>query len=80
MKNPENPSAFPEPFLNDPNYSLGISKGMTLRDYFAAKAMQAQIGNQNYMYEYSKRHKDLEVLAMEAYMFADALLKERSKP
>lgn len=42
--------------------------GMTLRDYFAAKAMEAV------MLDYSP-----ESGALEAYKWADAMLKERSK-
>ena len=46
------------------------SEGMDLRDYFAAKAMQALLG-----YEESTLENDAEV----AYQMADAMMKERSK-
>ena len=44
----------------------GYAKDMTLRDYFAAKAMQALI-HKNYF----------DVAAKEAYKMADAMLKAR---
>ena len=53
--------AFPNPHRTD-------MTGMTLRDYFAAKAMQALLG-----YEESTLENDAEV----AYMMADAMLKAR---
>jgi len=46
--------------------------GMTLRDYFAAKAMQA------YMRIYGKEHEISEVASF-AYQQADAMLAERAK-
>ena len=55
-----NPPAFPSVFDHE--------RGMTLRDYFAAKAMQALLG-----YEESTLENDAEV----AYAMADAMLKAR---
>jgi hypothetical protein len=43
-------------------------QGMTLRDYFAAKAMQA-LAQGNYF----------DATARQAYMIADAMLREREK-
>ena len=49
----------------------GLYDGMTLRDYFAAKAMQAQlIGYQGEWYDR---------VAADAYTMADAMLKAREK-
>jgi hypothetical protein len=45
---------------------------MTLRDYFAAKAMQAGFST---LYTLSQ----FENCAKDAYMMADAMLKERNK-
>jgi hypothetical protein len=49
--------------------------GMTLRDYFAAKAMQAFLRN--------AKPEDTDAppstWAQDAYTFADAMLKERAK-
>lgn len=59
-----NPPAFP--YFGHTGWSQ--STGMTLRDYFAAKAMQALLG-----YEESTLENDAEV----AYAVADAMLKAR---
>ena len=47
-------------------------QGMTLRDYFAAKAMQAILSNPEFQEEDSQ-------LAMYAYNVADAMLKQRGE-
>jgi hypothetical protein len=52
------------------------SHGMTLRDYFAAKAMQGiiaseQLGDENFA--------TLEMYARDAYKYADAMLKARTE-
>lgn len=52
----------------------GFSLGMTLRDYFAAKAMQARLS--------SGFNEDADSSSFEAtiaYQIADAMLKERDK-
>ena len=54
-----NTPAFPLPNMNT---------GMTLRDYFAAKAMQALIDNDNLFFEIPTR----------AYEIADAMMAARS--
>jgi hypothetical protein len=59
----KNPQAFP----THPDAPLSCD-GMTLRDYFAAKAMQVLLG-----YEESTLENDAEV----AYAMADAMLKTR---
>lgn len=46
-------------------------QGMTLRDYFAARAMQAQI---TYLEQVMPKH-----VAYRAYQLADAMLQERDK-
>ena len=45
--------------------------GMTLRDYFAAKAMQS-------MCLTVKREQDVEIIPEAAYKMADAMLKEKN--
>lgn len=50
-----------------------IEVGMTLRDYFAAKAMQGMLANQH-PYQASDEH----MFARDAYVVADAMLKARS--
>jgi hypothetical protein len=47
-------------------------RGMTLRDYFAAKAMQAYI-------QRAGLHADLEDVAIDAYDVADQMLKAREE-
>jgi hypothetical protein len=66
-----NPAAFPRPFSGTTQYA---QDGMTLRDYFAAKAMQAVItgyATQNKVDSYS------DYWAGFAYEMADAMLKAR---
>ena len=50
---------------------VDITKGMTLRDYFAAAALQGLIAN--------KRHMGIDCLTMSdwAYKMANAMLDER---
>jgi hypothetical protein len=65
-----NPPAFPQP-NHPPTWAGG--EGMTLRDYFAAKAMQAILQNDP---DYHQKHQFLD-LADFAYRCADAMLKAR---
>lgn len=51
-----------------------VVAGMTLRDYFAAKAMQALIARVPYPGAIDSRH-----VSKLAYIHADAMLAERSK-
>ena len=55
-------------------YSRSDNDGLTLRDYFAAKAMQAMLSSPNcpIMIEESE-------LAKQAHMVADAMLKAREE-
>ncbi|APC12917.1 MULTISPECIES: hypothetical protein [Providencia] len=65
-------AAFPVAYNRETQYA---KFGMTLRDYFAAKAMQgilanpAQLDNVNY--------KSAEWVSRDAYLVADAMLKAR---
>ena len=58
--------AFPRPGDFNPQ------QGMTLRDYFAAKAMQAILSNPEFQEEDSQ-------LAMYAYNVADAMIQARGE-
>ena len=58
-----NEKAFPNPHRTD-------ELGMTLRDYFAAKAMQGFMGS-------SWNNKTFESISTKAYQIADAMLKAR---
>lgn len=53
--------------------------GMTLRDYFAAKAMQAILNQGGALGAVSKTGNAQDVCARMAYAFADAMLAERDK-
>jgi len=64
--------AFPLIFDDDTKKTREIYSGMTLRDYFAAKAMQSLILA-------AKTSQDVDLLSKGAYQMADAMLKERSK-
>ena len=50
-----------------------VIAGMTLRDYFAARAMQAQLQTPNEFYDEHWR----DGVAMDSYRMADAMLKLR---
>lgn len=52
--------------------AIRLAEGMTLRDYFAAKAMQGMLANQH-PYQAS----DERMFARDAYVLADAMLKAR---
>lgn len=52
-----------------------IAKGMTLRDYFAAKAMQALITSRHTDYENGWYAED--AVASTAYNMADAMMEAR---
>lgn len=84
MNKPNNPPAFPRQDFkaSDGAFFLG-EKGMTLLDYFAAKAMPA-ISQVLFTKSASLFGKDLpdnyaEIVAKGAYEQAQAMLKEREK-
>ena len=72
MNKTENPSAFPWANDADKQYNW-IHRGMTLRDYFAAKAMQGAISGCSSKGEVIM-YSDLAGLS---YEVADAMLKAR---
>ena len=55
-------------------YSVSTKQGMTLRDYFAAKAMMALIAHPD-----SDGDKPPTVFAKTAYVMADAMMKARGQ-
>ena len=61
--------AFPN--VNEMGYG---DLGMSLRDYFAAKAMNGLI---QYQFANDRYHGDLKQCAFDAYEIADAMLKAR---
>ena len=60
---------------NTPANDWSQSEGMTLRDYFAAKAMQQQINNPLPL----GNADSYQLIAKRAYLLADAMLTEREK-
>lgn len=66
-------SAFPLPMGSE---TIQGADGMTLRDYFAARAMQAMISNPSIIDNDSDGA--VNYAASASYKFADAMLKARS--
>jgi hypothetical protein len=60
------------PFWNPGTSQDGQQTGMTLRDYFAGKALAGMLAS-------TPDEDDPEKFACDAYLSADAMLKERSK-
>ena len=58
-----------------------IAKGMTLRDYFAGRAMQALIRFEDKALPYASRNtKDFDDrVSYQAYRYADAMMKARTE-
>ena len=66
----KNIPAFPNNFISEDR------RGMTLRDYFAAKAMQSYLS----AWIMTKQHPETDlILAKHAYAMADAMLKAREE-
>lgn len=73
---PDNPQAFPS-VGRDGNWQPHCD-GMTLRDYFAAAALQGENAAQNDVnFGICTEDSDFYNAAMRAYKFADAMLKAR---
>ena len=71
--------AFPREEYQTPTSALG-QIGMSLRDYFAAKAMQGMLSNAEMMHDDNgHRNNTFANYAAAAYAQADAMLAERSK-
>jgi len=68
-----NPSAFP---LNEFAYNINNCGGMTLRDYFAAKAISGFTSAFNQDGEWTSVGCETDI-AQYAYNIADAMLKQR---
>ena len=79
----ENPQAFP---VSTPGFTYGDGSmevpsteyGMTLRDYFAAKAMNGICADGHTFWESPTFQGDPEAVAIKAYQIADAMLKARA--
>ena len=69
----ENIPAFPTDSERQVGNTVWHYSGMTLRDYFAAKAMQGELACQNPEYQWVI----IEGLAKRAYSIADAMIEAR---
>ena len=73
---PTNPPAFPvqSVYIEDQETN---SRGMSLRDYFAAQAMQAQISVPETLIALGKKTITADQVCGSCYEWADAMLKAR---
>jgi hypothetical protein len=75
MKNDGGP-AYPAPAQPKTDWSLeDVTSGMSLRDWFAGQALAGLFRHSNWI-----QAPDAEEVARRAYVVADAMLAERSKP
>ena len=72
--------AFPIPLQNGQSWhGMAPCDGMTLRDYFAAKAMEGMIGLWSENSRHLKSGQTLaDFVAEQAYAYADAMLNARA--
>ncbi len=66
--------AFPNPHAFN---AESAQLGMDLRDYFAAKAMQALMSHETFINAVSAQRVPPSALVTQAYMFADLMMEER---
>lgn len=86
---PENPNVFPDPMRGAEASIINqspdnLQQGMTLRDYFAAKAIQGMLSNEKMTELFAKKaeyinYKWENVMSHNAYALADTMLNERQK-
>jgi hypothetical protein len=69
-----NPPAFPTDLYNTEHQAWVQKEGMTLRDYFAAKAMQGLLADPDW-----RMDMDFDETAFAAYHQADEMLKAREQ-
>jgi hypothetical protein len=70
-------SAFPAPPSQHSNGFYSTGEGMTLRDYFAAAALQGNLASQSIDVGYYDGLDGWNKAAKDAYQAADAMLKAR---
>lgn len=84
-KKVENPPAFPKAaFYHEHGGTDSPQEGLSLRDYFAAKAMASMFAGDGaqMVANLDGRYDETnwtEIVSLNAYEIADAMLKERSK-
>ena len=75
-----NISAFPMTWVKQEAPNLNVileQRGMTLRDYFAAKAMQGQLSILENVTALAREQIKLEDVCIASYEVADAMMKAR---
>jgi hypothetical protein len=72
-----NQPAFPTAQYADGVRPSGFDNGMTLRDYFAAKAMQGQLSILENVSALAREQIRLEDVCIASYEVADAMMKAR---
>ena len=78
MNTNTNPPAFP--FVAEDNTGMMINMGITMRDYFAAKALQGLLANPKLQNEILAQGGCLSGwIEASAYGFADAMMKARGE-
>jgi len=67
------------PYVIPPQDGNGcvVAFGMDLRDYFAAKAMQALMSHETFINAVSAQRVPPSALVTQAYMFADLMMEAR---
>ena len=65
------------PFVASDDTGMIINTGMTLRDYFAAKAMQGQLSILENVSALAREQIKLEDVCIASYEVADAMMKAR---
>ena len=76
---PNNPNAFPIALKDNSNPFRSDASGMSLRDYFAAKAMQGMLANSEHVQTLMGNNPNPlpDYVAILSYNLADAMLKQR---
>ena len=77
-----NISAFPMTWVKQEAPNLNVileQRGMTLRDYFAAKAMQGQLSILENVTALAREQIKLEDVCIASYEVADAMIKARGE-
>jgi hypothetical protein len=60
-----------------PTDTATVEYGITVRDYFAAKAMQSTLADNTYVERTETAAEWVAIVAKSSYEIADAMLKER---
>ena len=66
-------TTFPQPLFDSSGERVGYSRGMSLRDWFAGKAMQGMLADP------TVRPECMDKFASNCYAWADAMIAEREK-